>query len=104
MNALAEVFAMNIQVAQIKDVLTTDLHTEQGIADERRNFLYWLDDKITSGERFESQVVAWDMYRLYIDFSEMEEEELELSWMLDLETALENQISPANYNEFGGQQ
>lgn len=99
-----EVYAICIQPTQLKLVLPTSLHTEKGLEDERNHFLGFLKERYRLGMRYETQMLAWEDYRLYIDFSQTDEEDLETSWMSEIESIFEGQARVGNYSEFGGQQ
>lgn len=102
---ICEIFAQNIQIPQLKSVLSTDRHTTEGVEEERKNFLGWLKEQFRLGLQYSSQLDAWYWYKLSISFSEFDEEDIEdQNWMADIEAALDNQVSIKNYNEFGGQQ
>lgn len=102
---ICDVYAQNIQPSQLKEVLTTDKHTEKGLAEERYFFLGWLKEQYKNGLKYSSQIDAWFWYKLNISFSILDEEEfVEINWMMDIEQAFDNQVRVANYNEFGGQQ
>lgn len=99
-----EVYALNIQPAQIEKIMPISDRKPENIEKERNHFLNWLRDMELGGARFESQLSAWETYCLYIEFDMFDAGEEETHWLDDIEMALEGQIQPKNYNEFRGQQ
>lgn len=90
--SIEEVYALNIQDSQIKKVLSKDKHTSEGIEQERKNFLYWLQNEHKNGFKFSDQLSAWEYYTLPYDFDFWEEEEIEeLVWLEEITEIFENQ-------------
>ena len=103
---ICEVYALNIQPNQIKKLLSTDKHNEQGIEEERQSFLFWLKEQYNLGMKYASQVDAWFWYKIEIvPLEDTEFEQEEPDWLSRLKFALEDKVlaNAANYSEFGGQ-
>lgn len=84
----AEVFAMNIQIPQLKEAIPQYEWSDKRFQEERDYFLWWLNKQINEfGYKPQDQVQAWTLYTLYHSFEEMDdEEEFTPSWLLILNT------------------
>jgi hypothetical protein len=103
---LAKVFALNIQVGQLKEVLPIYEWTEEKFKEEREYFYWWLCQPTLGGRfKFNNQVEAWDMYKLVHETIEIEEdEEFTPSWLEEIENTINQAVRIANYSDYGGQQ
>lgn len=101
----AEVFAMNIQIPQLKAVIPQYEWGDKRFQEEKDYFLWWLNKQVNEfGYKPTDQLTAWNLYTLYHSFEEVdEEEEFTPSWMEEIENAINNAIRVGNYSEFGGQ-
>lgn len=74
-----EVYALNIQPSQLKEVTPVDAQKLAGWMDiERLSFLGWLRD---CNRWYDNQLDAWADYKLYLDNDEPEEEaDLQVNW------------------------
>jgi hypothetical protein len=106
MPTLAEVYAMNIQVGQFKQIVPQYEWTTEKFEEERDYFLKWLQNPERGGIfSFPNQAEAWDMYKFLHEPEEIEEdEEFTPSWMDEIDLAINKAIVMGNYNDFGGQQ
>ena len=99
-----EIFALNIQPNQLKQLIPTREQTPERIEQERTHFLYWLREQ---GTRFSDQLSAWMDYISIIDFDFSDGElDGEPVWLQELKFKLEEEVlrNQRNYNEFRGQQ
>ena len=103
---LAQVFANNIQIGQLKRVIPQYEWNEKRFEEERSYFLWWLLQPDKGGRyNFLDQVSAWETYeRIHEPIEFDEEEEFTPSWMEEINNAINQAVRVANYNEFGGQQ
>ena len=103
---ISRVFADNIQIGQLKEVLPMYEWTTEKYKEEREYFYWWLMQPSLGGRfHFQTQVEAWEMYKLVhqtLDFDE--DEEFTPSWLEEIDNAINQAIRAANYNEYGGQQ
>ncbi len=103
---IQEVFAMNIQIGQLKKVIPQYEWCEKRFQEEKDYFLWWLLQPTLGGRyKFSDQVSAWEIYELSHEFQEIDdEEEFTPSWLEEIENSINNAVRVANYSEFGGQQ
>lgn len=104
--SVEEVFAMNIQIGQLKAVIPQYEWTEKRFQEERDYFLWWLNQPDKGGKyNFLDQLSAWNAYeRIHEPIELDEEEEFTPSWMEEINNAINQAVRIANYNDFGGQQ
>ena len=103
---LAQVFANNIQIGQLKKIIPQYEWSKIRFQEERDYFLWWLLQANLGGRyKFSDQLSAWNVYKLSHEFVELDDaEEFTPSWMEEIENTLRNQFNYANYNEYRGQQ
>lgn len=103
---LAQVFANNIQISQMKKVIPQYEWNEKRFQEERSYFLWWLLHPSLGGRyNFKDQLRAWEVYALYHEIEELDdEEEFTPSWMEEIDNKIRSSIKFGNYSEFGGQQ
>lgn len=101
----AEVFAMNIQIPQLKAAVPQYEWTTERLEDERNYFLWWLNKQVNEfNYKLTDQLTAWNLYTLYHSFDEIDdEEEFTPSWMDEIDQAINNAVRVANYSDYGGQ-
>ncbi len=102
---LAQVFANNIQISQMKEIIPQYEWNEKRFQEEREYFLWWLLQPDKGGRfKFTDQLSAWNVYKLIHEPIEIEEdEEFTPSWLEEINQVINNAIRAGNYNEYGGQ-
>lgn len=101
-----EVFANNIQIGQLKEVIPQYEWNDKRYKEERDYFYWWLCQPTLGGKyKFNDQLSAWNVYKLSHEFEEVDDdEEFTPSWMEEIEQAINQAVRIGNYNEYGGQQ
>lgn len=102
---LEQVFAINIQVGQLKEVIPQYEWNDKRFQEERDYFLWWMKNPKLGGRyKFTDNMSAWNVYKLSHEVKEIDdEEEFTPSWMEEIENAINNAIRFGNYSEYGGQ-
>lgn len=101
--SLNEIFAINIQDSQLRDVIPQSEWNDTRLEEERSYFLWWLNNK---GYKFQDQLSAWEAYKREHEFFEIDEddsEEFTPSWLEEIENTINQAVRIANYSEYGGQ-
>lgn len=104
-----EIFASNIQEAQLREVIPQYEWNEKRLQEERDYFLWWLtksknEDKLD----FSDQLSAWEEYKRQNEFIEIDEEDEEygMSWDDELWKTFTDKVffNQRNYSDYAGQQ
>lgn len=100
-----EVFALNIQSAQLQQVLPQYKWNKEGYEDERNYFIWWLKKQVSENKyNFSDQLSAWEAYARIHEIPEFDDdEEFTPSWMEEIEQAINQAVRVGNYNEYRGQ-
>lgn len=103
---VAEVFATNIQIGQLKAAIPQYEWCENRFQEEKDYFLWWLNKQVNEfGYRLTDQVAAWTYFILYHSFEDIDDEDEEFmpSWMEEIEQTIREAVRAGNYSEYGGQ-
>lgn len=105
LNELNKVFAMNIQVSQMKEIIPQYEWNENRFEEEREYFFWWLNNPSLGGKyNFKDNLTAWETYKFSHEIIEIDDDdEFSPSWAEEIDQAISNAIRYANYNDFGGQ-
>ena len=105
-STIAEVYANNIQISQLKRIVPVYNWKPEVFEKEREAFLWWLTNPKQGGRfNFTDQVEAWDLYEKIQEPVEWDEdEEFTPSWLEEIEGEIQRAIVYGNYNDYGGQQ
>ena len=104
-NLLAEVYASNIQIPQLKRVIPRYEWNKERFEEEKAYFLWWLKETAErKGYRFLDQVSAWEAFERIHQINEIDEDgEFTPSWMEEINQIVNQMVKPGNYNEYMGQ-